>query len=238
MLDFERQFTRQIFTNKCGVNSLNNIRYFGQWKKSQFGNSSPVIDRRPWMTFQSISVLEKEINNGNAVFEYGGGGSTLFFLDRGAIVTTVEHDKEWFEKLFKIISNDNLTKFWTGIYRAPEDEVSPCNLCHSSPESYKSSSQNFIGKTFKKYVDSINEFPDKYFDFVIIDGRARPSCVKQSVAKVKVGGRIVLDNTERDYYLTTETLTYLGNFELELDKIGPSPYVNFFTKTNIWKRLY
>ena len=198
MLKLEIKFIRELFFNKCGANTFAINRYFNQWKKSQHREHSPVSDRIPWMTFQSISFIEEKLENGSCVFEYGGGGSTLFFLDRGARVITVEHDKEWFEKLFGIINHDDLSKFWTGIYEAPEYEIRPSGLHHSNPTSYKSSSQHFIGKIFKKYANKINEFPNDYFDFVIIDGRARPSCVKQSVAKVKIGGYLVLDNTERE----------------------------------------
>lgn len=238
MLKFEIKFLREIIYNKCGANTLLIIKYFNQWKKSQHKSSSPVIDRRPWMTFQSISFIERRLDTSSYIFEYGGGGSTLFFLDRGAKVITVEHDKEWFKTLSNIIYHDNLNRLWTGIYEPPENEIYPSYLLHSNPASYKSNPHNFIGKTFKKYVNKINVFQNDYFDFVIIDGRARPSCVKQSASKVKIGGYLILDNTEREYYLTSETLNFLKNFKLELDKAGPSPHVDFFTKTNIWRRLY
>lgn len=237
MFNFEIQFIKQIIKNKCGFNSLFIIRFFYQWKKSLKKKRSPIIDRIPWMTFQSISLIEKKLKLGSSVFEYGSGGSTLYFLDRGAKLVTVEHDKKWFDYMSEVISYENLSNYWTAFYEPPEKENFKKNTSQPNSISYKSRSELFIGKTFENYVNVINQFPNEYFDFVIIDGRSRSSCLKQSVLKVKVGGYLVLDNTERDYYLSSETEVYLKKFNLELDKIGPSPYVNFFTKTNIWKRV-
>lgn len=41
---------------------------------------------------------------------------------------------------------------------------------------------------------------DGYFDICIVDGRDRAKCIKESIPKVKSGGILVLDNSEREYY--------------------------------------
>jgi hypothetical protein len=51
------------------------------------------------------------------------------------------------------------------------------------------------------YVKSIEDYPDGYFDLVVVDGRARPSCILHSMQKVKVNGILLLDNADRSYYL-------------------------------------
>jgi predicted O-methyltransferase YrrM len=33
------------------------------------------------------------------VFEYGSGGSTLFFGERAKVLVSVEHDREWYKVL-------------------------------------------------------------------------------------------------------------------------------------------
>lgn len=195
-----------------------------------------MIDRLPWMTFQSISFLNNKIKEGHLIFEYGGGGSTLFYLDKGAKVITVEHDSNWFDEISKEVIFYEKKGSWKGFNVPPEEESNFNNENEIRLYSYSSNSEKYFGKKFKKYVRTINRYPDEYFDFIVIDGRARSSCVLESVAKVKLGGFLVLDNTERNYYLTRETLSCLRNFKLILDELGPSPYVDFFTKTNIWKR--
>ena len=55
--------------------------------------------RLPWLPFRLIDELAAVIGPGSRVFEYGGGGSTLWFLDRGAEVVTVEHHEGWANQL-------------------------------------------------------------------------------------------------------------------------------------------
>jgi predicted O-methyltransferase YrrM len=47
------------------------------------------------------------------------------------------------------------------------------------------------------YCD-LAEFPDGSFDFALIDGSARAGCVANTVAKIKSGGWLYLDNTDKD----------------------------------------
>lgn len=188
------------------------------------------------MTFQSISVLERNLTKGCSVFEYGGGGSTLYFLDKGANVITVEHDQVWFDELDKQIYEDGLPNNWSGLMIKPTDRPIEEESDASDPDHYTSSAREFDELWFKDYVTSIDRYSDSSFDFVVIDGRSRPSCMKHSVSKVKIGGLLILDNTERAYYLR-KTIDYLNSFNVVLDNFGPTPGLPFFTKTTIWQRV-
>jgi hypothetical protein len=236
MLYLEMQFLRQLLVNDCGLNSFSIFRYLNQWKKSQRKDQSPLISRKPWMTFQAITFLEQNLTLGCSVFEYGGGGSTLYFLDKGATVTTVEHDQLWFEELNKQIHESNLSNNWNGLMIKPVIKPIGQENDPSDPFLYTSSDNEFDLFWFKDYVSSIDDYSDSSFDFVVIDGRSRPSCVKHSVSKVKIGGFLVLDNTERAYYLR-KTIDYLDSFNVVLDKFGPTPGLPCFTKTMIFQRL-
>ncbi len=60
----------------------------------------------PWMTYPSIEFLKKRIRKDMVVFEYGCGESTLWWASRVKEVVSVEHDKDWFEKVsYKIPGN-------------------------------------------------------------------------------------------------------------------------------------
>ena len=236
MFNLEMQFLRQLLVNDCGLNSFSIVRYFDQWKKSQRKDCSPLINRKPWMTFQSATFLEHNLTRGCTVFEYGGGGSTLYFLDKGATVITVEHDQVWFEELNKQILEGNLSNNWIGLMAKPIIKPKEQESDSSDPDLYTSSDREFDMYWFRDYVSSIDSYPDSSFDFVIIDGRSRPSCIKHSVSKVKRGGFLVLDNTERAYYLR-KAIKYLDSFNVVLDKFGPTPGLPFFTKTTIWQRV-
>ena len=59
----------------------------------------------------------------------------------------------------------------------------------------------FNGMSFENYARSIDSFKNEYFDLVIVDGRSRVSCIAQAMPKVKKQGILLVDNTEREYYL-------------------------------------
>jgi hypothetical protein len=54
-----------------------------------------TADPQPFMSFGAIRFLESVTWPGCRVLEVGGGNSTLWFLSRGANVTTIEHSNEW-----------------------------------------------------------------------------------------------------------------------------------------------
>lgn len=188
------------------------------------------------MTFQSASMLHKKLSEGSLVFEYGGGGSTLYFLDRGAKVITVEDDAGWYELLTKKIKDDGLSENWVGILKVPIAPILHGKNDASDPDSYTSNSKKYKDYNFKDYVTAIEDYKDYSFDIVVVDGRSRPSCIKHAAHKVKVGGYLLLDNTERKYYLRDKTLRHLEDFKVILDEFGPTPGLQWFTKTTIWQR--
>lgn len=60
------------------LSSLKDIKYFQRWKKSLQHGRNAIIDRQPWITFPVIDILSENIHANTKIFEYGGGGSTLF----------------------------------------------------------------------------------------------------------------------------------------------------------------
>lgn len=47
----------------------------------------------------------------------------------------------------------------------------------------------------------LDDVPDSYFDFVLVDGTDRAGCVATALRKVKPGGWIYLDNSDKDMTL-------------------------------------
>lgn len=65
----------------------------------------------PWMTYSSLHFIRQKLENTSfQVFEYGSGNSTLWFSERVAHITSVEHDTEYYEIVKnKIQSRSNVT---------------------------------------------------------------------------------------------------------------------------------
>ena len=133
---------------------------------------STVALRYPWLPFRLIDELDAFIGTEAKVFEYGGGGSTLWFLDRGAEVVTVEHHPEWAARLETLSSSER----WTLLAKSDADQ-------------------------YADYVQSINEFPADHFDVVVVDGRERVRCAREALRHVRPGGWLVFDDVDRDRYL-------------------------------------
>ncbi len=65
----------------------------------------------PWLTDGAMDFLDSHIfyikaslKHNPRVFEFGAGNSTLYFLSRGCLVTSVEHDEEWSRKIGDVAS--------------------------------------------------------------------------------------------------------------------------------------
>lgn len=203
-------------------------RYLPEWLRSF--RKGYLIDRQiPWLCFPAIEYLEAETPNSPRVFEYGSGASTLFWLRKGGTVTSVEHDAQWYKILLQLLGEESRVD-----YRLMEAEdldpsivPSPAdpNVAHSGNEKYAHSD-------FTKYVTQIDEFPDEYFDVVVVDGRSRAACVGHAVPKVKPGGMLVLDNSNREYYLAN-TQHLLADFT-RLRFWGLIPTVHVYDSTDIY----
>jgi hypothetical protein len=75
---------RAMHYSAGGEQAVREIKFLPQWKfflrwiKSLNGRS-PIKDEQPWMTFGAIDFLKKRINRTDQIFEWGSGGSTVFF---------------------------------------------------------------------------------------------------------------------------------------------------------------
>ncbi|BFM39484.1 hypothetical protein [Synechocystis sp. LKSZ1] len=208
------------------------VKLFPKWRTNLNGKSNPLKDEQPWITFLAIDFLEKNLNKDMRVYEYGMGGSTLFFAKRVKEIISVEHDKKWFNLVEENIKKKGYSN-WKGYLIEAETSVKNVDINASDPDSYTSEDENFKERTFKNYAMSIDNYPDQYFDLVLIDGRARPSCFKHAYKKVKSGGIIMLDNSDRDYYLIYINKIVPKNI-VSVDFPGFCPYLSSLSKTSAW----
>ncbi len=210
----------------------NEIRYIPRWLASLTDNYL-LNKQSPWITFSCLKFLDTLDLQGKKVFEYGSGGSTLYWLKKGASCVSIEHDKKWYDKMksscnavahidYRLVEPQKIAD-----KEMPFDPANP-DQCRSNGSKYKDYS-------FSQYVHQIDEFPDEYFDLVMIDGRARSSCIKRSFNKVCRGGFIIVDNAERNYYLK-ETIHYLKNFSRQ-EFPGLVPITAYVSKTDLFTRL-
>lgn len=211
------------------------MKHFFNWRNSLRVDSSSVKDEQPWITFDVIDFLKEKVNSNSLVFEYGGGGSTLFFMKKAKEVITVEHNKEWFELLSQILQ-DRKYSAWKGNFVAAQKGDLVPNPDRATAIHYSSDDESSKGHNYKNYVSVIDDFADGYFDFVLIDDRSRVSCIMDSINKIKSGGYLILDNSDRLYYLEKTAKDLQHHFDVVIDHFGASPYCDSFTKTTVWRK--
>lgn len=165
--------------------------YFPIWIKSIFRNKR-CLYHLPWMTFGALDWLDKNIRREHKVFEWGSGGSTLYWAKKAGYVCSIEHNSEWYEQVRRILTDSGLNNFDYKLMELGNNHISG---------NHHSQYPNPIKQSLESYCRAIESFPDNYFDLIVIDGRLRLDCAKLAIAKVKDNGRIILDNAERKEYL-------------------------------------
>lgn len=154
----------------------------------------PSVESVPWLPYEAVLFLYAHLHELNTVFEWGAGASTFFFARHCRHVISVETEKKWWEVmkgLARYEVADNVELHWI-----PSEDEPGLPKDNRQPTSFR----NDKGVCFRKYVQKILEYPDESFDLILVDGKARPSCLITALPKVRRGGYILLDNTDHKKY--------------------------------------
>ena len=206
----------------------------------KFGFYFKILDiggkKIPWIPIKAKIWLDKTLKPDMILYEYGSGISTLYFSMKVKKVVSVDHDKNWFNNI-----NEQLLK----------NKINNCEYSLIEPEKihaedskginflYRSGLKEYSKSHFKKYIRSIDKYPDKYFDLVFFDGRARLGCILHSLNKIKIGGYLVMDNSDENKYKQIHNI--LKKYKkLEFFGIAPAnPYLKLsnisYWKASVWK---
>ncbi len=152
----------------------------------------------PWLTYGAIRWLKRHLHPSMVGFEWGSGRSTLFFAQRVHKLYTVEHDRQWYETVRQMIQQAQLQDKVELILIPPHKPA----FDPAKPRTPWWAQSGYVpGKPqYAQYADAILQFPDAFFDFIVVDGRERVSCLLNAEPKLKPGGFLLLDNAERREY--------------------------------------
>lgn len=204
--------------------------HFPAWYRSLQPGRNPVADQVPWLTLATIRHLNRFLNSAMSVFEYGAGGSTLFFAHRVREVISVEHDAAWGTRVQEALDRLGCRNAQVRIV-LPVEQGDGVGGDPADMNAYASADANYVGWSFKNYASGIDEFPDRYFDLILIDGRARPACFKHALPKLALNGQLVWDNSDREYY--SQALQSIPSHFWRKDFSGPTPYLDRFVRTTV-----
>ncbi|MDD2490497.1 MAG: hypothetical protein PHY26_04540, partial [Bacilli bacterium] len=69
----------------------------------------PLDAELPWYSFEAIDFLAGHVDKTSVVFEWGGGGSTLFWARRVKQVICVESSDAWAGRLESVLSDQKIS---------------------------------------------------------------------------------------------------------------------------------
>lgn len=157
-----------------------NLRYlYNRLKLFLYEKKHP---EHPWLTQQANKILSSCLRKTDEGLEWGSGRSTIWFAQRVAHITSVEHDPIWYEKVNNNLIRKNLTN--TKLY---------CYETSLKEEGNKNS----------PYMKVVDNFPDDSLDFALVDGLFRDECALRVLKKLKPGGLLVIDNI--NWYLPSNS---------------------------------
>ena len=155
------------------------MRSFGHWTpRYLLARSRELIDhklnpRNPWLTPQSVQLLNQLLRPSDVALEFGSGRSTLWIAERVKHLSSIEHDDEWHGRGFGVQTQKGITNL--ELIHIPMDV----------PDEAGASSA---------YVRVLDRFGVESLDFCLVDGMYRGFCASAVVPKLKSGGVMVIDN--------------------------------------------
>lgn len=180
-------------------------RHASKWLEDRLAPRSPLERALPWIAWPCIDFLESLDLTGLRVFEYGGGGSTLYFLRRGCHVTTVENSSIWAARI-SAAAVSHASHFELRIVEMPERP---------------GVKEQALAETYVQQVSF-----GAPWDLVLVDGvdgvpSTRLACLALARHSMNPEGLVILDDSWRLEYAAASNLM-AGWSHLAFEGLGPA----------------
>jgi len=186
-------------------------------KQSIDKNGDPI----PWLTYPAIDFLKERLSKEMLVFEYGSGGSTIWFSNLVGSIDSVEHEPKWHHQVQKQTAKRLNVK--VSLSKLKPEHVSLDYHTLAFLNDYEEND----------YISRVKASGIKY-DLIIVDGLFRNICTILSAKYIKDNGVIILDNTNYAEELS-ECILYMKKSGFKrLDFSGMSPIVGQKSCTTIF----
>lgn len=133
----------------------------------------------PWLSPGAVAYCDGVLTTSMRVLEFGSGRSTPWFARRVGQLTSIEHSKEWFDRVRGLLKQNGLTNV--------DCMLIPLDHPESDPEHAQY-------EPLPSYVGVLDAFADQSFDLIIVDGHYRTTCILTCPSKLKAGGLLLIDD--------------------------------------------
>ena len=163
----------------------------------------------PWLTKESILLLEHLLKDSDIGLEFGSGRSTKWLAKRCHSLYSVENHSGWFEKV-----SVELEDFKNVKYRFRQVD-------QNDPSS-------------SGYLDILDELSANSIDFILNDGKLRGLVALKSIKKLKPGGLFILDDAERYISNLFDIHASIGTDKKNMTQ----DWVKFWKDCRSWRRIW
>lgn len=122
----------------------------------------------PWLSHGAVRYLDQHLDRRGVGFEFGSGNSTAWLAQRLGILTSVEHDPEWYARVRGRLAD--FPNAHVALRSLEGDECSP-------------------------YVAEALKVVNRSLSFALVDGVLREPCVVALLPKMAPGGLFAVDDT-------------------------------------------
>jgi predicted O-methyltransferase YrrM len=192
------------------VRRQGNPRYFYDRTRQMLYERSHPED--PWLTPEANRLLPSLLRPTDRGVEFGSGRSTLWFAQRVAHLTSIEHDPNWYRSVAAKLSARGLTNV--------EQILAPADVpVHEGGDT--------------DYTRTMHRFPESSLDFALIDGAYRAHVAELTMPRLRPGGLMIIDNV--NWYLPSRTRAPASRSPAD----GPEPlWVDIFGQLADWRLIW
>jgi hypothetical protein len=133
---------------------------------------------KPWLCKEAVEFCDANLRDDMIGIEFGSGRSTIWFAKKISCLISIEHDTSWYSKIAQIIADKNLKNIDYKLIPLNHPENDKERDYHVAPD----------------YVAVLNDYSDKFFDFIVVDGHYRTNVIRASTNKIKTGGLFLVDD--------------------------------------------
>lgn len=215
-----KDYLKEYFSKNPKIGLHRILRHFFFWKRAYSKQLSALDLGIPWLNFPAIDFLDKYLKKRHKVLEYGAGGSTIYFLKKCKQLVTIEHNKEWINKLKIELKRNKIAKQWKYCFTPPRRL-----LVKKKKQKYNA------------YLNAVKQFRNGTFDCILIDGEVRDGCFLSANKKLKIDGLLILDDAERGYFQKKEIKGLLKNYKCVFNAYGPRAGLRYFNLCKIYQKI-
>ena len=173
-------------------NIVKDLRQFRQFQRT-------VQAPTPWLVPGAVDFLSDAVQPDSRVLEFGGGGSTLWFLQRAGLVVTCEANIEWARSLIKYIRNNSscAQKWRLWFVNSDWNIDAEGNRWH-----FKNGLEVLNEAVMSTMESDFVSFPLGDFDIILNDGSVRALALASIIKRIENSPKqivIVVDNTEKPF---------------------------------------